>query len=158
MKKLNKKLLVIGLAVLFFTASLIFLVKAQVPELAPNFYRVNSASTTRAGAERAGDKALIKIINRSDKDYFVPNKTRQEFDSFNANPPRYVSTAICGDKVCSEGENTDYPNAAIKTSPLCGSGVQGCGYFYQNIGATPLQKNANRIRCCMQSRIAAMSW
>jgi hypothetical protein len=103
MKKLNRKLLVLGLTILFFSLSIVFLVRAQ--EEGRDFFRVNSASTTPAGSKRAGDEALIHIVNRSGKSYFAPNKTLPEFESFRNNAPNYVAVSVCGDGVCGEGEN-----------------------------------------------------
>lgn len=125
MKKLiNKKFLAIGLATLFFALSLVFFVKAQEGE--QPFYRVNSASTTPAGAKRF-DNVLIHILNRSGKDYFVPNKTTAEFNSFGNNAPNYVSVSVCGDRVCGDGESAltcpldcSTPGSEIE---YCGNGV-----------------------------------
>lgn len=103
MKKINKKMFGVGVIILFFTISLIFSVRAQVV-VEQEFFRVNSASTTPAGAKRAGDEALIHIINRSGKSYFAPNKTLTEFESFRNNVPNYVAVSVCGDGVCGEGE------------------------------------------------------
>lgn len=108
MKNLNKRLLAIGLTVLFFSVSLIFLVGAQEGE--QPFFRVNSASTTPTGATMPSTSSgmperSIVIINRSNKDYFVPRKKLEEFSSFVYNAPRYISIAIDKDGVCSEGEN-----------------------------------------------------
>ena len=100
MIKLNKKLLAIGLNVLFFSVCLIFLVRAQVDtQTIGESFRVNSASTTPENAKRAGDRALINVINRSGKDYMVPNSTPAEFESFRSNAPNYVSVSVCGDGV-----------------------------------------------------------
>jgi len=124
MKKLNKKLLGIGVIVLFFIISLISLVRAQVVE-EQEFFRVNSASTTPAGAKRAGDEALIHIANRSGKSYFAPNKTLPEFESFRNNAPKYVAVSVCGDGVCGEGENVD--NCDYDCSPPQTKYVDYCG-------------------------------
>jgi hypothetical protein len=112
MKKLNKKLLGVGLIVLFFSVALIFLVKAQ--EGPGDFFRVNSASTTPSDAKRAGDEVRIKIINRSGKDYFAPNKSKAEFESFQQFAPKYVSVSVCGDGVCGEGETMYYCNVTLR--------------------------------------------
>jgi hypothetical protein len=106
MKKINKKLLVIGLIILFSSLALVALVKAQVDPL--DFFRVNSASMTPEGVKQAGvegqEGPAVKVINRSGKDYFVPNKTPSEFESFKENAPNYVSVSVCGDGV--GGTNT----------------------------------------------------
>ncbi len=122
MKKINKKILGIGLIVLFFSVSLIFLVKAQIVD--ENFFRVNSASTTPPGVKRSGDEALVHIVNRSSKDYFIPNKSIAEFEAFKNNAPRYVSISVCGDDVCGDGENEDNcPEDCFSPKPsYCGDG------------------------------------
>jgi len=91
MKKIDKKLLSVGLIVLFFSISLALFVKAQVDPR--SYFRVNSASTTPFDAKRAGDEKFIHIVNRTGKDYFVPNKLPGEFNSFRDNAPRYVGVA-----------------------------------------------------------------
>ena len=96
MKKLHKKLIVIGLSVLFLSVSLIFLVKAQVPELDPNFFRVNSASTTPEGARDVLNRPM-RVVNMSNVDYFVPNRTEAEIGAFYHNLPNYAYMVVCGD-------------------------------------------------------------
>ena len=131
MKKLHKKLLVVGLAVLFFSVSMIFLVKAQqVVETGLEFFRVDSASTTPEGAKTAAPQdqtgPAITVINRSGKSYFVPNKTPGEFESFRNNAPKYVFVDECGDAVCGEYENKDNcPEdcAAPAKLPYCGDNI-----------------------------------
>lgn len=126
MKKLNKKLLTIGLTVLIFSIFFGFLVYAQFEE--QPFFRVNSASTTPANAKRAGDEAFIHVVNRSGKDYFVPNNTPEEFESFRNNAPNYVSVSVCGDGVCGEGEtllncgDQDCISPQTKYVDYCGDG------------------------------------
>lgn len=117
----------IGLMVLFFSGSLFLLVKAQERV---DYFRIDSASTTPSDAKRAGDETPIVIINRSGHDYFAPNKTRAEFDSFVGNAPNYVSVAECGDKVCSEGETIAMcASAALEDRGDCYTAptVEGCG-------------------------------
>ncbi len=130
MKKLNKKLLAVGLIVLVFSAVLVYLVKAQVPEFGVDFFRVDSATTTPEGAKKAAPQGqtgpAITVINRSGKSYFVPNKTPGEFDSFRNNAPKYVFVDECGDAVCGEYENKDNcPEdcAAPAKLPYCGDNV-----------------------------------
>ncbi len=126
MKKINKKVLLVGLIVLGFSTTLFFLVKAQSVIL--NHFRVNSASTTPAGAKRAGDEAFIHVVNRSGQDYFVPNKTLSEFNSFRNNAPNYVSVSVCGDEICGEGETLencrdDCKSPQTKYVDYCGDGI-----------------------------------
>ena len=132
MKRLNKKLLGIGLIVLFFSTAIVFLVKAQVitPE---QFFRVNSASTTPTDATMPSTSSgmperSIVIINRSNKDYFVPRKKLEEFSSFVYNAPRYISVAIDKDLVCSEGESPlTNPVDCKETFWPAGAPPEGCG-------------------------------
>ena len=35
------------------------------------------------------------IINRSDKDLFVPNKTSAEYDAWSKKAPNYVAVEVC---------------------------------------------------------------
>ena len=39
------------------------------------------------------------IINRSDSDFFVPNKTVPEYDAWSKKVPNYVEVSVCGDGV-----------------------------------------------------------
>ncbi len=39
------------------------------------------------------------IINRSDKDLFVPNNTSPEYTAWSQKAPSYVSVSVCGDGV-----------------------------------------------------------
>ena len=120
-----KKLLALCLIISFFTSLLpAFFAQAQDQEGEGFYFRVDAASTTRPDAKRAEDETPIKVINRSDKDYFVPNKTLAEFNSFRNNAPRYVSVAECGDGVCSEGEDIyNCPKGDCKAF----SAAEGCG-------------------------------
>ena len=94
MKKLNKKLLAIGLIVLFFSVSLFFLVRAQ--EGLEPFFRVNSASTTPAEARDVLNRPM-RVVNMSNVDYFVPNRTEAEIGAFYHNLPNYAYMVVCGD-------------------------------------------------------------
>jgi hypothetical protein len=133
MKKINKKLLGVGVIVLFFSVALVFLVKAQVG--GEYFFRVNSASTTPSDAKRAGDEVRIKIINRSGKDYFAPNKSKAEFESFQQFAPKYVSVSVCGDGVCGEGETMYNCNDCVaeKVQKGCGDGYCDINYAFMEI-------------------------
>lgn len=124
MKKLNRKLLGVGLIVLFFSVSLIFLVRAQIMEEGA-FFRIDSASTTPVGAKTQDGKPLY-IVNRSGQDFFVPNKTMTEFAAFKEGSPNHISVSVCGDGVCGEGEtavNCDDDCSASKTPVGCGDGI-----------------------------------
>ena len=94
MKKLNTKLLAIGLVVVFFSVSLVFLVKAQQGGF--EFYRVNSASTTPTGARDVLSRPM-RVVNMSNVDYFVPNRTEAEIGAFYHNLPNYAYIVVCGD-------------------------------------------------------------
>lgn len=90
------------------------------------FYRVNSASSTLDGGVLSASSCLITIVNRSNKDYFTPNKTQPEFELFKTNAPKYVSVSVCGDNVCGEGEsiNNCYRDCNIfSTESYCGDGI-----------------------------------
>lgn len=147
-----KKLLAACLIISFFASLLpAFFVQAQDQEGEGFYFRVNAASTTRPDAKRAEDEAPIKVINRSDKDYFVPNKTLAEFDSFRDNAPRYVSVAECGDGVCSEGEdiNTCPNHKDCVTFPVqegCGDGV--CKQSIRKIPLNPPIPDNQSVRIC----------
>jgi len=137
MKKINKKLLAIGLTVLLFSGALVLLARAQ--EGPEPFFRVDSASTTPDGAKKK-DETKINVINRSDKDYFVPNNTPEEFNSFRDNPPRYVSVAECGDGVCSSNQKKCFNSPKVIVTYL---------QFSQQVQSVDLQarNRAALFRC-----------
>lgn len=74
------------------------------------------------------------IINRSDKDFFVPNNTAAEYTAWSKNAPNYVTVSVCGDGVCSEGEdNSNCPkDCLVFDDGYCGDGI--CSY--SNVLAT----------------------
>lgn len=140
MNKSGKKLLVTGLIISLLIASLpAFFVEAQVIAEPDPHFRVDSASTTPPGAEKE-DGTKINIINRSDKDYFVPNKTLAEFDSFRNNAPRYVSVAECGDGVCSSNQKKCFNSPKVIVTYL---------QFSQQVQSVDLQarNRAALFRC-----------
>lgn len=140
MKKLNKKLVGVGLIVLFFSTALVFLVKAQVGQ--EYFFRVNSASTTQT-LPRLPNQAVssfpICLQNLSNKDYFAPNKTSPEWESFMNNLPAGVyQTNCCGDEICDMGETTsDCPDDCGTYESNCDSSPEGVytgGIYYVQHG------------------------
>lgn len=132
-------MLVIGLTVLFLSVSLVFLVKAQEGGYIEKFFRVNSSFTTPEWAKKDGG-TNINVINRSDKDYFVPNKTLTEFDFFRNNAPRYVSVAECGDGVCSGNQKKCFNSPKVIVAYL---------QFSQQVQSVDLQarNRAALFRC-----------
>jgi hypothetical protein len=63
------------------------------------------------------------IVNRSDKKFFVPNNTSDEYRKWADNSPNYVSVSICGDNICSEGETTTCPDDCPSPKDYCGDGI-----------------------------------
>ena len=45
------------------------------------------------------------IVNRSDKDFFVPNNTAPEYTAWSKNAPNYVEVSVCGDVVIFSKKN-----------------------------------------------------
>ena len=57
------------------------------------FYR--SSSLTNNGKKEVLSKiGSSTIINRSDSDFFVPNKTVPEYDAWSKNAPNYVEVSV----------------------------------------------------------------
>lgn len=65
------------------------------------------------------------IINRSDKDFFVPNNTATEYTAWSKNAPNYVTVSVCGDGVCSEGEDNSNcsQDCLVFDDGYCGDGI-----------------------------------
>lgn len=84
------------------------------------FYRTNTTETKSNVVTKIGSTT---IINRSDKDFFVPNNTASEITSFAKNAPKYVSVTVCGDTVCGDGEKTTCPQDCQSAGSYCGDGV-----------------------------------
>ena len=118
-------MIAIGLVILFFALSLTIFVKAQ--DFVSEFFRVNSASTTPAGARDVLNRPM-RVVNMSNVDYFVPNRTEAEIGAFYHNLPNYAYIVVCGDGMCGPGET--YLNCPadcahrepIHSVPFCGDG------------------------------------
>jgi len=116
-KFFQNKRLNICLGFLFFIISIPTIIFAATSN---DYYQspkaANIPAVTQAGS--------ATIVNRSDKTYFVPNKTAPEWSAFASNTPQYVSVAVCNDKVCSEGETTaNCPQDCSTVAPYCGDGI-----------------------------------
>ena len=114
----HKKYLFFLLAlIIFFGPTLIVLADVE-PER--DKYRSRPKNTN----EVMSKLGTSTIINRSDKDLFVPNNTSPEYQAFANNAPGYVSVSLCTDSVVSEGETTE-SCGQVSRSPksYCGDGV-----------------------------------
>lgn len=118
MKKiLQKKSFIIFLGILVLIATvptIIFAIDIQ------NSYQ--TIPLTNSG-DIVSQRGSTTIVNRSDKKYFVPNKTTPEWDAFAKNAPKYVSVSVCGDGTCSEGETTASCPGDCPISGYCGDGI-----------------------------------
>ncbi len=63
------------------------------------------------------------IVNRSDKDFFAPNKTAPEYDAWSKNAPNYVEVSVCGDGVCGDGESATCQGDCPIYDSYCGDGI-----------------------------------
>jgi len=100
-KKSNRIFVVIFL--LFSLISSPLLVKAATER---ESYRTNKENSNPNEVTNIITKVgSSTIINRSDKDFFVPNNTAAEYTAWSKNAPNYVTVSVCGDGVCSEGED-----------------------------------------------------
>jgi len=70
-----------------------------------------------------GTTSTTTIVNRSDKKYFVPNKTTPEWKAFALNTPQYVSISTCGDGLCGDGENSTSCYDDCGVDGYCGDGI-----------------------------------
>ena len=114
----HKKYLFFLLAlIIFFGPTLIVLADVE-PE------RDKYRSLPKEAKEVVSKLGTSTIINRSDKDLFVPNNTSPEYQAFANNAPGYVSVSLCNDGVMSEGETTE-SCGQVSRSPksYCGDGV-----------------------------------
>ena len=97
MKKIfsKKYLLIIVFALIFFAGNTLVLLAEDY-----QYYRVNkeksNVGVTTNFASKIGSST---IINRSDSDFFVPNKTAPEYDAWSKKAPNYVEVSVCGDGV-----------------------------------------------------------
>lgn len=120
MKKIfQKKTLIIFLCFLF----LLSVIPAAILAVGGlQYYEIPAVTSDSITTQRGA----TTIVNRSDKKYFVPNKTTPEWDAFKDNAPKYVSVSTCGDGVCGDIETTNNcPSDCPTTSGYCGDGVCG---------------------------------
>ena len=99
MKKIfsKKYLLIIVFALIFFTIPILILLAAEGGDV---FYRVNKEKSNVVDTTNIISKiGYSTIINRSSKDFFVPNKTAPEYDAWSKKAPNYVEVSVCGDGV-----------------------------------------------------------
>ena len=99
MKKIfsKKYLLIIVFALIFFAGTTLVLL-AAIPDA--EYYRVNKEKSNVVDTTNILSKiGSSTIINRSDSDFFVPNKTVPEYDAWSKNAPNYVEVSVCGDGV-----------------------------------------------------------
>ncbi len=104
---------------------LLFLINAfPAPALAE--YILDFASTTPLEIKENAVTKLgtTTIINRSDKSYFIPNKTYPEIKSFADKAPGYLEVGYCGDTVCGSGETSESCSSdCIVAEGYCGDGI-----------------------------------
>ena len=99
MKKIfsKKYLLITVFALIFFAGATLVLLVAGQEE---NYYRVNKEKSNVVDTTNIISKiGYSTIINRSSKDFFVPNKTAPEYDAWSKKAPNYVEVSVCGDGV-----------------------------------------------------------
>ena len=91
MKKIfSKKRLVI-----IFTIAVIVSIPIVIFADELKFYR-SDALTGNGKMEVISKIGSSTIVNRSDKDYFVPNNTAPEYDAWSKKAPNYVGVSVCG--------------------------------------------------------------
>ena len=116
-KNFSKK----GLVIIFIIA-VIFLIPIIIFADEFKFYR-SAAFTNNGKAEVLSKIGSSTIINRSDKDFFVPNNTALEYTAWSKNAPNYVEVSVCGDKVCADGESATCPGDCPIYESYCGDGI-----------------------------------
>lgn len=139
MKKFfNKKILIISLGLLFLITaipiisviSIITHPQNSLADVTTGPYFKSTTTTTMSNIVSKVTDATIgtsTIVNRSDKTYFVPNKTSREWRAFASNTPPYVSVATCPDNVCQaeNGETTTNCSDCVDymEGDYCGDGI-----------------------------------
>lgn len=87
-------------------------------------YRVNKNTTGNVTNARG---QACKVLNNSTRDYFIPTKTRQEWDAFSiTGRPANVTAGCCGDTIChvSLSETcSSCPGDCGVCPPVCGDGT-----------------------------------
>jgi len=132
MKKFfNKKILIISLGLLFLITVIPILItvipiitmpQTSQADVAPLPFFKSTSTVTIANVQTQG--GTTTIVNLSDKDYFIPNKSTPEWYAFEANTPQYVTVSRCGDYVKGIGETTNNcPTDAGTGASYCGDGV-----------------------------------
>ena len=99
MKKIfsKKYLLIIVFALIFFASATLVLLAAGLGE---DYFRTNKEkSNVGVTTDILSKIGSSTIINRSDSDFFVPNKTASEYDAWSKKAPNYVEVSVCGDGV-----------------------------------------------------------
>ena len=123
MKKIfSKKYLLIYFLVLIFFVGTVVAVLATGQDL--DHYRANKAKSNVGEVTNIVTKiGASTIINRSDKDFFVPNNTAPEYTAWAQNAPNYVEVSVCGDGVCGEGEPETCKDDCPVYESYCGDGI-----------------------------------
>lgn len=88
--------------------------------------RESFSATSSQAVTGLSQSGTTTIVNYSDTNYFVPNKTKAEFDSFISHTPNYVSAAVCGDSVCDEKKGETSVNCVFDCptpQEYCGDGI-----------------------------------
>lgn len=128
MKKLNTKLLAIGLIVVFFSVSLVFLVKAQQDVFVSYTLLKNTQDFKINVRQENGTVAVIArcIDNVGPINYFIPNKTKREIDSFLARLFNGTVSGVSFDNICINGAcNTDDGENAQNNPDDCSTSYCG---------------------------------
>ena len=97
-KIFSKKYLLISFLTLIFFVGTVAIVLASNYE--QDYYRVNKKKSNVGETTNVLSKiGSTTMINRSDNDLFVPNKTAPEYDAWSKKAPNYVEVSVCGDGV-----------------------------------------------------------
>jgi len=121
-KQFNKRNLLLLFVIIFLSIAPALIIQASSNDvIQPDSYRLYATTTKNVLIKRG----TSTVINRSDKDYLIPNKTTPEWDSFAKNPPKYVEIGICDvDGVCGAGEDsTSCPEDCPVATGYCGDGI-----------------------------------
>ena len=115
----KKYLLISILAVIIFIGTVVNVTAEEKP-----FYRANKAKSNVGEVTNIVTTiGTSTIVNRSDKDFFVPNKTAPEYTAWSKNAPNYVEVSVCGDGVCGEGEPETCKDDCPVYESYCGDGI-----------------------------------
>jgi len=80
-----------------FIITVIVLIPVVIFAIDPEYPFYRSYALTDNGKKEVISKiGSSTIVNRSDKDYFVPNNTAPEYDAWSKKAPNYVGVSVCG--------------------------------------------------------------